>query len=167
MKLLKIIKSLFFLFISVSFFQCSSGQKLQDTAPFKAKDVYFQSWVAGIKGGGSGINIFIPITFQQEKVALDSVYFRGKVAKLEADIKNNLFIGRFQGETNQQKDLIMSGDSKDEYANRLPDKENTFPFQLNSTDCVVSYIENDIIKYFKIDNIVEKQAQYFPSAPKH
>ena len=45
--------------ISVSFSQCASTMELQKEAPTDFGEVYCQSWVAGVKGGGSGTNIFI------------------------------------------------------------------------------------------------------------
>src|SRR5690606_41772555 len=82
---MKLIKSSIFsialLTIMTSFSQCSSSQKLQEKAPVTFGEVYFQRWNAGIQGGGSGINLFIPV--MDTNVVLDSVYFRGKSAKLE------------------------------------------------------------------------------------
>lgn len=165
MKQLSIIRFLFIIFTFTSFIQCSTGQKLQEKAPFNTDEVYFQSWVAGVKGGGSGINLFILISYIKTDIVLDSVYFREKAVKLE--VENNLFVGRFKTKANQQEDIILSSDPKDEYPNQLSVKENGFPFKLKENECVVSYIENKSTKYFKIENIKEKQAQDFPSAPKH
>ncbi len=153
--------------IMISFSQCSSAQKLQKEAPVKLGPAYYQYWVAGIQGGGSGINLFIQIEgTSKENIELDSIYFRGKVSKLEFKPNNpSLFIGRFSSRTNQKKDIIMSNKPNAEYGNELPKLKEKIPFDLKENECVVSYIEDDKIKYFQIENIVEKQPELYPSAP--
>lgn len=156
------------LIVMTSFSQCSSSKELQSKSPTKFGDVYCQSWVAGIKGGGSGINIFISINEDiPEGLMLDSVYFRGKAAKLEVKPNDKtLYIGRFKTGFNVMKqDIVMSSDSKEEYGNQLPKIETKIPFDLKDNECVVSYKKGDKTQYYKIENIIEKQAQQFPSAP--
>lgn len=130
-------------------------------------EVYCQSWVGGIQGAGSGINIFIPVEAIPEKnIVMDSVYFRGRSAKLEMKPQNKtLFIGRFATNFNRPKDIIMSKDGKAEYGNTLPNTPEKMPFELENNECVVSYVDGDKKKYFKISDVVEKMQQSFPSAP--
>ncbi len=169
MIVIKRISSFILMFIFMtSFSQCSSSKKLQSKTPIEFGDAYFQKWVAGVKGGGSGINIFIPINESiSEEFILDSVYFRGKVAKLEVKPNDKtLYIGRFKTGFNTMKpDIIMSSDSKEEYGNQLPKIEEKIPFDLKDNECIVSYKKSDKTKYYKIENIIEKQAQHFPSVP--
>ena len=102
----------------------------------------------------------------KDNIQLDSVYFRGKAAKFEIKPNNStLFIGRFSLAANQKKDIIMSNKPKAEYGNELPKLNTKIPFELKDNECVVSYNEGDKTKYFKIENVVEKQAQFYPSAP--
>lgn len=157
------------LILMASFSQCSSAQKLQNEAPLTFGDVYCQKWVAGIQGGGSGVNLFIPTnlkTYDHQK--LDSVYFRGQSAKLEIKESSSglLYIGRFKSEFNQPKqDIVLSGDHKEEYTNQLPKKPIEIPFELKDDECVVSYRKDDKTLYFKISNIVQKAPLNYPSAP--
>lgn len=128
--------------------------------------VYYQSWIAGVKGGGSGINIFIPIS--NSTVVMDSVYFRGQVSKLTTKPEDStLFIGRFNTVFNQKEDIIMSSDSKEEYGNKLPRKAVEIPFILKDDEAVISYKEGNKVKYFKIGNIVEKNLKHYPMSPKN
>ncbi|WP_397364246.1 hypothetical protein [Olleya sp. R77988] len=132
--------------------QCSSAQKLQKEASFKTDKAYYQSWVAGVRGGGSGINVFIPVTSELNDLKLDSLYFRGQKVALTTKPNNpNLFIGR----------ILTKGNQKEDYTSET----DKIPFDLNPNDAVISYTENGTIKYFKIENLVEKQAQQYPSAP--
>ena len=147
-----------------NFSQCSSSQKLQEKAPAMFGDVYFQRWNAGVQGGGSGINLFIPVA--DTNIVLDSVYFRGKSAKLETKpTDTSLYVGRFKTEFNQPKDIVMSSNPLDEYNNPLPIQKEKIPFTLKDSECVVSYKDGQTTKYFKIENIIEKEAINYPSAP--
>lgn len=149
------------------FSSCTSAQKLQTESPINNAEVYFQKWVAGVKDGGSGIDLFIPLLNKLPKnVELDSVYFRGKSARLEkVEAENILYVGRFKTSFNQKPDIVMSSDPNEEYGNQLPILEKKSPFELKDSECVVSYKDGNGTKYFKIENIIEKQPQYFPSAP--
>ncbi len=155
--------------IMFSFSQCSSQKKLQQDAPVKLQEVYCQGWVAGVKGGGAGMNIFIPVdAVLNKKVKLDSVYFRGKAARLETKPQNeSLYIGRFMSNDNKSRDLIMSSDSKNEYGNKMPVIPAKTPFELKDDECAVSYKDGNKTKYFKIENVIEKASIPYPSAPQN
>lgn len=148
-----IIKGLIVSVLSILFFQCSSAQKLSKTASFEIQNPYCQYWIAGVKNGGSGINVFISISKIENSTTIDSLYFRGQTVKLNTKPNNpNLFIGRILTKANQNEDFQLNTD------------ENS-PFDLKENEAVIIYIENDIKKYYKIEHIKEKQAEYFPSAP--
>ncbi len=148
----------------ISFSQCSSAQKFQESTPFKIGDVYFQKWVAGVEGGGSGVNLFIPT--EESSIKLDSVYFRGKATKLESKTEDGLlYIGRFKSKFNKKQDIILSDEPYAEYGNTVPEIPKKIPFELMPTECVISYRVNDSMQYFKIENIIEKQMISYPSVP--
>ncbi|NCO63554.1 MAG: hypothetical protein GW839_07670 [Flavobacteriales bacterium] len=167
---MKVIKRIYY-FISLVFMvllvsKCSSAQELQANIPLEIGEVYYQHWIAGVKGGGSGVNVFINIISNKKNIELDSVYFQGKVAKLEMD-NNSLFIGRFKTNANQKNDLIMSSNPKEEYGNKVQLPSEKSPFKITNNQCVISYKEGSKIKYFKIDNMAKKQLQAYPSAPRN
>lgn len=166
MKFIKHIFSLILLFVMMgSFSQCSSVKQLETKAPTYFGNVYFQKWVAGVEGGGSGINLVIPVA--TNSIALDSVYFRNKSAKLELGTTTTpkIYIGRFKTALNQKKDMILSSDPKEEFKNKVPETTETIPFELKDNECVVSYQEGSKTKYYKITGIVEKDMIPYPSAP--
>jgi hypothetical protein len=166
MKLLKQTSFLIvMLILMASFSQCSTAQKLQKEAPTQFGDVYCQKWTAGIQGGGSGINLFIPIA--DKSIQLDSAYFRGKSVKLEVkETKEGvIYIGRFKTEFNEPKEIIISSDPKQEYANKLPVKQEEIPFELKDDECVVSYIQEDKPMYYKISNVRQQEPLNYPMAP--
>lgn len=144
--------------LSMSFSQCACKMKLQNEAPTTFGETYYQSWVAGVKGGGSGTNVFIEV--KDENITLDSIYFRGKVSKFETKPSSpSLYIGRFKGNSNtEEKTVISSNDNKVE--------AEDFPFKLKENECVVSYTENEKVKYYKISNLKKKPLEALPmSAP--
>ena len=146
-----------------SFSQCSSSKQLDQKAPVVFGEVYCQKWVAGVQGGGSGMNIMIPV--DSFTIPLDSVYFRNKGAKLEKDEQSKMYIGRFKNAQSNPKDIVMSSDPNAEYGNELPDISKGIPFELKENECVVSYEVDNTIKYFKIENVVEKEMIPYPTAP--
>ncbi len=148
----------------VSFSKCASTKKLQDSIPVEIGNAYCQRWVGGIQGGGSGIDLYIPIESSRNIMVFDSVYFRGKQTKLELD-NETVFIGRFKTENNQKEDIIMSSEPHAEYGNKVPAISGKIPFELEDSECVVSYKEGKKIKYFKITGIKEKKMIAYPSAP--
>lgn len=154
----KIFKLLFLIVISISFSQCASTMKLQKEAPTNFANVYTQNWVAGVKGGGAGVNIFIETI--NNDIALDSVFFRGKMAKLEVKPTNkNLFIGRFVSDANMDKTENLNK-SKTESEVNLKTKD--FPFKLKENECVISYQLDGKTNYYKLENIEERQPDELP-----
>ncbi len=141
---------------------CSSAQKLQEKSPVEFGDIHFQKWTAGVKGGGSGINLYIPV--KNEMIKIDSIYFRGQVSKAEVKPKDSsLYIGRFDTKFNQSKDIILSSDSMEEAKNKLPVKDKPIPFELENDECVISYSKKGKTLYYKISDLKERAAEYYPS----
>lgn len=154
------------LLVLITIVQCGSAQKLQINTSFKLGQVYYQHWIAGVQGGGSGINLYIPIISNVNKVEFDSVYFRNKVVKLEFP-NENLAIGRFKTSSNQKKDFIMSSEPYAEYGNQVPNLNKNIPFKVEDNQCIISYKDKGKIKYFKVDSIIKKELQAYPSVPKN
>lgn len=165
MKTLKTISfSILMLIVMASFSQCTSTKRIQENASLDLGQVYFQKWIAGIEGGGAGLNIYIPT--EDNSMQLDSVYFRGKVAKLELKNQNGIiYIGRFISDFNKKKDMIMSNEPHAEFGNEMPKIQQKIPFELKDNECVISYKEGKKTKYFKVSNVVEKELIPYPSAP--
>lgn len=151
--------------IMVSLSHCSSAQKLQKVAPTEFGETYYEQWVSGVAQGPSGLNIYIEL--KDESIQLDSVYFRGKVAKFEVKPANKLlFIGRFINESTEKRDVIMSSNMDREYGNTAPEIKTKIPFDLGQSECVVSYQYKDEIRYYKLTNIVKKESPGIPMSPR-
>ena len=151
--------------IMASLSHCSSAQKLQKDAPTTFGETYYKHWVSGVAEGPSGLNIFIEL--RDESIQLDSVYFRGKVAKFEVKPANKLlFIGRFINESTEKRDMIMNSNTAQEYGNTAPKIETNNPFDLGQNECVVSYKNNGKTRYYKLTNIVKKESIHIPMSPR-
>ena len=143
--------------ITISFPQCASTMTLDKEIPASIDKAYYQNWVAGVEGGGSGINIFIET--KDESLVLDSIFFRGQVSKLSTKPANKaLFIGRFNTQGNSKEFSILNTDDNTK-------KEINFPFDLKDNECVVSYSKNGETRYFKIQDLEEKPMEALPMAP--
>lgn len=164
MKSLQPILLVLLLLIAItSFFQCSSHNskttskvknqvEFQENLPIAITEVNFQNWASGLQEGGSGIHINIITTNTNTHVVLDSIYFRGLTAKIEPN-KMNYF-------------ARLSRSNTTNALSHQPKSDNKFPFDLKENECIISYRLNRKIYYYKVDNLVEKQAQYYPKAPK-
>ena len=162
MNLLKKIPIVLFLsFVMMSFSQCASTYKLENKAPLKLGKVYYNTWAAGARFAGSGINLFIPVESNPKNIVLDSVYFKNKQVELE-HINDSLFVGRFVTRINQQQDIIMSNEPFAEYGNKVPEPNKKIPFELKENECAVSYKSGKKITYFKITNIYKKRLDSYP-----
>lgn len=154
----KFIFTLIVLCITFSVFQCSSSKyRLQKTSVLSPIGPYFQTWVAGIKDGGSGYHIYFPNLNPNDKVKMDSVYFRGLKGKL---IKRPaMYTSQLKKPSPYDRDMSI------EAANKQEDK-TFFPFELNRMECVISYIDAGETKYLKVSGLSEKEGIYYPgSAP--
>ncbi|MFD2517407.1 hypothetical protein [Salinimicrobium flavum] len=153
---LKTIPALLVLF---SFSNCANGKKLQEEPPLAIKEAYYTSWVGGVKGAGSGINLYIPAE-EDAEISLDSVYFRGRKAVLEKDpAEPGLYVATFKIRSDEGKaaDIIMHRDPKKEYGNKPPVILEKIPFELEQDEAVVRYTRNGKEKYFRITGIKKKE----------
>lgn len=162
-----IIFSITLLFLSTSVTQCSSAQKLEQIAPLDIGEVYYQKKAQAIKDIEDYLTIFIPIEGKQnDNIKLDSVYFKGRSAKLMVTEKApNVFYGRFVIKPQKAEDIILSSDIKEEHQNKVIMDNPNIPFELLPNQCVISYKQDGKTKYYKISNIKEKRLKDVPMAP--
>ncbi|MTE27240.1 hypothetical protein [Winogradskyella ouciana] len=134
-------------------FQCASPKvatTFENEIPFNIEDVYFQEWYAGIKVGGTGVNIFIPVVDKPADVIVDSVYFRNLQGKLV--------------KTQGKYSAVLKNNSRS-YTFRVEDKPEGYPFDLKAYECVISYIQNGETKYYKIQQLNEFAGTYYENGP--
>ena len=130
---------------------------LTQNTPFTVKNIYYQKWMAGIKEGGSGLNIYAFIDDISEGVIMKEFYFRGNSIEVKSS-KDPVFVGYYKNNIN--KDVIMDSNSTNEAANTPP---KISPFKLENNEAVLSYKHHNKMYYHKISNIEEKQIIAYPS----
>ena len=151
------------LFLSVLLSNCGGSKTdnskltLTDNPPFSIEEVYSQKWVAGVKEGGSGTNIYFTLKNLEPGTLINEIYFRNKTTTAKPK-NNNKFIGYFK---NEEQDIIMDSDATKEANNNPPKKS---PFQLEENEAVLSYTYKGIEYYFKLSNIEEKETIAYPSS---
>jgi len=133
---------------------------MQEDTPFKIGLASFQEWVAGVKGGGSGINVVINITNIQEGVTIKNIYFRNKIEKAQNNVNNiDQFKGAFKTESN--RDINMDSNPVKEAQNTPPKQ---FPFSLKENEAVVSYELKGELYFTKVSEMTKKPLLAYPSA---
>jgi hypothetical protein len=163
---MKLTTPLILALVFLTLVNCKTPQEsvlqFQSTAPLEIEAPYYNSWVAGIEGGGSGINVFLPLK-DNGGLVIDSLHFRGQRSAVET--RDKLIIGRFNSSVNQPKDIIMSSNPQDEYKNKSVLLRDTSPFKLAQNECVISYEVNGKRLYYKISNLKKGESIAYPSAP--
>ncbi len=149
--------------ILLGFSQCKNTKEISyktvKKTPFKISKATYNEWVAGVKGGGSGVNVILNISnIDTAKTTINYFYFRGQKTTIE--IKNSLYIGRFSNSVNQQKELIMSSETSDEYGNQAPVKKEQFPFNLKDNEVIINYKHKGKLYFFKQTLEKEKAVLY-------
>jgi len=141
-----------------SFSGCVPQKKLVENAPFQMGDAICQSWTGGRAESGSGIRLNIEVLDDElGAIQLQQVYFRGKVAnlKLETKADKRYASANFINKTGKKPDVIMDVDAKKEVGNQPPELDDEYPFELQASECVISYLEGKKLRYYKLEGIQE------------
>ncbi|MEM1339396.1 MAG: hypothetical protein AAF634_02805 [Bacteroidota bacterium] len=148
------------LVLTLSFSSCSSQKGIVSEPPLELGDATCQSWKGGRAESGSGMLLTVPVSgADMEQIQLKRAYFRGKVTEVALeDSKDGWLIKANFLNTNFEKpDIIMDADPKKEVGNRPPTPKVKFPFELEQDQCVISYMDGDQEKFFKIEGVQEKK----------
>ena len=140
---------------------CKSTRSIhfQSEIPLQIESPYFQTWVAGIQGGGSGIDVFFPVK-DLNNIIPDSIHFRGQ--RVKAVYKNKMILGHFSTPKNQHQDIILSNEPLAEANNQLLPKQDHSAFELEPNTCVLSYIIDNKRFYYKITDLIQRKSNSYP-----
>jgi hypothetical protein len=139
---------------------CSSQKKLAKTAPFEMGQVTCQSWTGGRAESGSGIKLEIPVLSENmDTMKMQQAFFRGKVADISMSTLEGKWMAsaNFMNKSTEKPDMVMHSDSKQEVGNQPPTLQEKFPFEIGDNECVISYMDGDKVKYYKIEGVKEKK----------
>ena len=141
--------SILFLILVTS---CSSQDKVIKESAIVAS---YQGWVAGVRGGGSGINFYIDLKSElPANIELKKLIFRGYEVPFEK--QDNLhFQAMIKTPSNQEK---IEGDDTQIYTS--PKNALT----LADNEAILIFLKNGKEYQQKITNVTEKPALEYPSA---
>ena len=115
----------------------------------------YETWVAGVRGGGSGINFYVDLkTELSEEIELKKVIFRGYEVPFEKQDALH-FIARIKTEGNQQK---FDGDDSQIYTS--PKNALT----LAENEAILIFLKNGKEIRQTIKEVKEKPMLLYPSA---
>ena len=152
------------LVLALSLSSCSSQKKLVAEVPFEMGQATCQAWAGGRAETGSGLLLEIPILSENlDEMKLQQAFFRGKIADvaMENTEKGWMAKANFKNQNAGKPDMVMHSDSKREVGNQPPELKEKFPFDLGPDQCVLSFLDGDIVKYYKVENIKEKKPKMF------
>lgn len=156
---MKLITSFLSICITLLFIQCKSA--LFVTNPeFTITSATYHSWTGGQPGvGGTNVKITLENT---DKIDFDSIYFRGQQTKVElkSTKEKTTLLAYFPDKNKTIPDLILDKNPIKELKNTLPEKQITFPFELEKDEVVISYTFKEKTKYFKTSATKKKTKQF-------
>ncbi|MCL9804064.1 hypothetical protein NAT51_00910 [Flavobacterium amniphilum] len=137
---------------------CSPKLPTQETVKFPVKiiEVYYQKWVAGVQGGGSGINFHMEFSEELPKdIVLNQLYFRERKDSVRMIDKKNYEVALL-GTINWKQE----NDADD----AVKTKTMKAPISISENEAVLEFTQNGKRKLFKIKSITEKEMLAYPSA---
>lgn len=142
--------------------EIAQNMEMRNPAFAKAETTFYK-WIAGVQGGGSGINMSFNWNAMPENLVMKDAYFRGSIARIQQSQKG--YSANFVSDQNGPRDLIMHGDSEREAVNTPPVQKLKFPVTLTDKQVGIIYEENGQLVYTIINNPIEKPQVAYPSAP--
>ncbi|PWG05819.1 hypothetical protein [Polaribacter aquimarinus] len=148
---MKTIKILLTTLIVFGFTQCRSS-KFDQTPPFKILKATYTNWMGGqpsvkstkveIHLSKSNITSFNTLYFNKQKANFEIIKLKEKT----------VLIAHFN--TSIKRDIILNADPTKELKNEFPISIK-LPFELKKDEAIISYKENNNIRYFKLKNLKE------------
>lgn len=138
----------------LAFTNCAN--QMQTSFPVGITEIYYQYWVAGVQGGGSGTNVFLQLEKELPKsCTIQQLYFQQGLAKPVAQSATQ-FQFSFSRNSNWNRGNDIPSD--------VSDKTIKTPFPIEDNQAILEYTYNGKTKFYKITNLVEKEMLAYPSA---
>jgi len=143
--------------VLIGLLSCSSSKEVQQDISENINSVYYQKWVAGIQGGGRGINFYVNLkTPLSEGNTLDKVQFETYEAIFEKESEVR-YVARIKI---QQDDLILDENPQKEYGNKAPE------VKLKPNEANLYFTIKGKQRVKNLQNVKEKQMLAYPSTNK-
>ncbi len=145
----------FILFLILLPVGCSNKINLEKNSRILFEESYYQSWVAGVRGGGSGLNIYLTLENSSTKnIQLDGIYFKDNYCKLKS-----------LGDQKYQCSILMNENRETNFLKTPITIDSSGiqknPFSIEGDVAVIVYLENTKRKYVKI-TMLWKKMQHLP-----
>ena len=144
---------------------CSTQKKLETAVPFSLGEVYGQKWRVENATNDSGYEVIIPIIRLDEKEAvLQNLYHKGKMVELAIELRaiGTIAIAAYSKKDLLKKEFLVPHTSIKKRRKNAK-KMELFPFELRETEAVLSYLQNDKVKYVKLTGIRQNPIAVYPS----
>lgn len=146
------IRYVFYIFFATTLLSCNATETLVQENNIAAS---YQGWVAGVRGGGSGINFSLELKSElPSNIQLKKLIFRGYEVPFEKQDALH-FMAIIKTEGNQQK---FDGDDSQIYTS--PKNAIT----LAENEAILIFSKNGKEYQQKITKVIEKPALEYPSA---
>ncbi|WP_338376080.1 hypothetical protein [uncultured Flavobacterium sp.] len=140
--------------ILFSLVSCSSSKEISPNLTDNIESVYYQKWIAGVQGGGSGINFHVNLNLPlKDNVKLEKVQFDTYEVAFEK-ISETEYVAKINS---HQNDLILDENPKKEYGNQAP----KVSLKSNEANLIFSINGKEVIK--NIQKVKEKPMIAYPS----
>lgn len=150
--------------IMLLFVACSGAKnqyKIEKKPIMMLKEAYYQSYVAGVRGGGSGINIFLELDRKNSnEVELNGLYFRKKYTALKPQ-GSNKYQAYIKGKSNWKTDEEVFVFKNQKKKIKESKKEEEFPFTLDVNEAIIAFVHKGKLKYAKV-RLVKKEMETEP-----
>jgi hypothetical protein len=148
--------------LMMSFSQCDKDS-FDKKSPVDFNKMYFQDWVGG-QPGSTGTLITLIGKTPAAQIVFDSIYFNKNIAKVTTQTNDEVLTitANLVKINPKDRDLILSGDSKEEFGNKPPKNTPIIPFEMADNEAIVSYILKGKKRYFRVKDIPKKKTLYYP-----
>lgn len=140
-------KPLFLILSIITFISCQSQKEVTAKIANSIQDVYFEGWVAGVRGGGAGINFHVIFKSPLSKdMQLQKVVFKGK----EADFSK-------RGDAHYIANIITKIGGRSN-----PEKEEAVAVLPESNQAELYFVVNGKSVVHILENVNEKETLAYP-----
>ena len=140
--------------ITFTIVSCSSSKEVSPNLSENIESIYYQKWIAGVQGGGSGINFHVNLNLPlEENIKLEKVQFDVYEVAFEK-ISETEYVAKIN---THQNDLILDENPQKEYGNEAP----KVSLKSNEANLIFSINGKEVIK--NIQKVKEKPMIAYPS----
>lgn len=126
----------------------TANKMLADDFPGEIQSVYFQGWVSGVRGGGSGTDFYIELAQPlPEGVEFSHLYFRDKREPI-TQINKTLYVATFPNDGNNGNEDILLSKNKT-IVNAV------HSLRVDDMQAILAYYEDNVLKLHVLSELKE------------